>query len=148
MKNNRNKLGVQGRKGRPIGYRLSIASRRAISESKKGHKHKKLTREKSSRALSLHFKNRHPLSEDITLMYFNHIDEDGCKWLKDNIRLIDESQDILTKHIIKSRTQVEIAYGVDIEELFGHNITPEFLLICKEDYEEDIRNGVNYDEEM
>jgi len=148
LKNNRSRLGVQGRRGRPMGYRLSEASKRAISEAKKGQKHKKLTKEKISRSLSLYFKIKHPLSEDLVLTYYKYVDAAGYKWLKDNIRKLDESRDILTKHTMKSRSQIEISYGVDIEEMFGHSITPEFLLICKEEHEEALRLGVSYDEEM
>lgn len=142
MKNNRNRLGVQGRKGRPLGFRLSAASKRAISEAKKGQKHKKLTKEKISRSLSLYFKLKHPLSEDLVCTYFKYLDADAYKWLKDHISQLDESKDILTKRTIRNRTQIEIAYGVEIEEMFGHNITPEFLLICKEDHEEALRMEV------
>lgn len=131
-----NNLRVIRGKGRPVGYRLSEASKRAISESKKGHKHKKFTKEKISRTLSLYFKRKHPLSEDFIRTYYKLNGTDAYKWLKDNINNIDYSEDILTKHTIKNRSQIEITYGGDIEELFGHNITPEFLLICKEDYEE------------
>ena len=36
-------------KGRPIGYKLSEASKRAISESKKGQRHKESTKVKISK---------------------------------------------------------------------------------------------------
>jgi len=146
LKNNRNKLGVQGRKGRPMGYRLSEASKRAISESKKGQKHKKLTKEKISRSLSLYFKLRHPFSEDMIRTYFNYVDAESFKWLRDHIAQLDESKDILTKHSMKSRSQIEIAYGVEIEEVFGHQVTPEFLLICKEEHEAAICMEIGYEE--
>lgn len=147
MRNNRNRLGVQGRKGRPTGYRLSFASKRIISESKKGQKHKKLTKDKISRSLSLYFKLQHPLSEDLIRTYFRVVDADAYKWLKQHITQIDQSKDVLTKHAIATKSQTELLYGVEIEEMFGHQITPEFLLICKEEYEAQKLSG-DLDEDL
>ena len=51
-----------GRRGRPIGYRLSEESKRAISESKKGQVHKQATKDKISRSLIVYFRKKNPVS--------------------------------------------------------------------------------------
>ena len=44
-------------RGRPLGFRLSEESKRAISDSKKGQKHSELTKDKISKTLISYFKN-------------------------------------------------------------------------------------------
>lgn len=134
-------LNSVGRKGRPIGYRLSEASKRAISEAKKGQKHKESTKDKISRTLQNYFRMKNPLSEEIINTYCRISDDELCEWMQEFSEELDSYRDILTKRILNNKAQAEITYGDNIEELFSHSITPELLLMYKQsiiDVDEDI----------
>jgi len=130
-----NTFETRGRKGRPMGYRLSDASKRSISESKKGQRHKEATKAKISKSLLTYFDKRSPLSEEITNMYCRSDDDCICTWMCDMIDDINESANILTQRTIRNRLKIEISYGHNIEEIFSHKITPELLLMYKQELE-------------
>lgn len=129
-----NKKGTQGRKGRPIGFKLSEASKRAISEAKKGQRHKEATKTKISRSLLTYFKRKNPLSEELLNTYYRVNEDVMCSWLYDVIDDLDYCNDVLTQRTIRNKLRVEISYGHNIEEIFSHKITPELLLMYKEAY--------------
>lgn len=130
------------RRGRPLGYRLSEESKRAISESKKGQRHKQSTKDKISRTLLLYFRKLNPLSEEIINTYCRVDDDEACGWMNGVADAIDETEDILTDRFMKNIRKTEIAYGHNIE-YFSHAMTPERILILKELCEE---QGVDVDE--
>ena len=120
-------------KGRPIGFRLSEASKRAISESKKGQRHKEATKDKISKSLLSYFRRKNPLSEEILCMYCRADDDVTCSWMCEVSDQIDSYNDILTYRMIKNKLRVEINYGQNIEDMFSHRMTPELLLMYKEE---------------
>ena len=61
--------------GRPLGFKLSEESKKAISESKKGQRHKQETKDKISRSLIIYFRKLNSLSEEIENPYFNYDDK-------------------------------------------------------------------------
>lgn len=122
----------QGRKGRPIGFRLSEASKRAISEAKKGQRHKETTKNKISRSLQNYFRKKNPLSEEIINTYCRVSDDVMCEWLCEVTEELDNSRDVLTQRAMFNKLRMEISYGHNIEEIFSHAITPELLLMAKE----------------
>ena len=122
----------QGRKGRPIGFRLSQASKRAISEAKKGQRHKPTTKDKISRSLQNYFRKKNPLSEEIINMYCNVADDEMCAWANSVSEDLDEYRDILTQKILNNKIRIELSYGDNIEEIFSHSMTPELLLMEKQ----------------
>lgn len=132
------------RRGRPLGFRLSEESKRAISESKKGQRHKQATKDKISKTLLLYFRRLNPLSEEITNTYCRIDDDEACGWMNDVAEDIDETEDILTDRFMKNIRKTEIAYGHNIE-YFSHSMTPERLLIIKELCES---QGINNVEEI
>lgn len=121
------------RKGRPIGFRLSEASKRAISESKKGQRHKEATKDKISKSLISYFRHKNPLSEEILCMYCRSDDDVTCSWMYEVSDQLDSYNDILTYRMIKNKLRVEINYGQNIEDMFSHKMTPELLLMYKEE---------------
>lgn len=123
---------IQGKKGRPIGFKLSDASKHAISESKRGQRHKESTKIKISRSLQNYFRRKNPLSEEIINTYCRSDDDFICGWFYDAVEDIDDSGDVLTTRTIFNKAKIEISYGQNIEELFSHSLTPETLLILKE----------------
>lgn len=118
-----------GKRGRPIGFRLSDESKTAISLSKIGQKHSKSTKDKISRSLILYFKRLNPLSDELYEYYKNY--EDEVKWVRESADDIDLSEDILTIRDMRNRFKKEDNFGKDIES-FGHTLTPELLLLFKE----------------
>lgn len=130
-----NNFVVHGRKGRPIGYRLSDASKRSISEAKKGQRHKETTKAKISKSLLTYFDRMSPLSDELTNMYCRSNDDCVCSWMHNIIDDLNESIDILTQRTIRNKLKIEISYGHNIEEIFSHKITPELLLMYKQEYE-------------
>ena len=119
------------RRGRPIGYKLSEASKRAISESKKGQKHTQETRNKISRTLTLYFRRLRPLSEEIINRYCRIDDDELCEWANNVREDLDYLDDVITDRYLRTTTKMEIAYGDDIE-YFSHELTPEAILLLKE----------------
>jgi hypothetical protein len=126
------KLG-QGRRGRPLGYRLSEESKRAISSSKRGQRHKQETRDKISRSLLYYFKTLNPLSEELTSMYCG-LDQEICEWIVDSAVEIDSIEDVMTIKSLRNARRIEISCGDNIE-FFYHEITPELLILFKEQCE-------------
>ena len=126
---------IKGQKGRPIGFRLSQASKRAISESKKGQKHKESTKNKISRSLQNYFRKKNPMSEELLNTYCRTPDDVMYRWVCDIASEIDEFRDILTQRAMFNKLRVEISYGHNIEEIFSHSITPELLLMYKQELE-------------
>lgn len=137
---------MQGKKGRPIGFKLSQASKRAISESKKGQRHTETTKTKISRSLQNYFRRKNPLSEEIINTYCRLTDDTMCEWICDIADELNEFRDVLTQRAMFNKLRVEISYGHNIEEIFSHSITPELLLMFKQELEnngEDINSAVN-----
>lgn len=121
------------KRGRPVGYRLSEESKRAISESKKGQRHNIETREKISRSLKRHFRNLNPLSSEVRRAY-GRCGKDTCEWVKSTPvkEALDLCDDVLTDRCIRNTNKVEIAFGEHIER-FSHEFTPEAMLLFKEE---------------
>jgi len=119
------------RRGRPLGFKLSDASKKAISDSKIGQKHKQETKDKISRTLILYFRRQHPVSKEIIDKYCRVTDDSLCKWLNSTSDAIDECDDVKTERAMSNIRKIEIDYGQNIE-LFSHELTPEFILELKE----------------
>lgn len=124
-----------GRRGRPLGFRLSEGSKRAISQSKLGQKHRKDTKDKISNSLIMYFRMKHPLSEEIINKYCRATNDTLCKWVTEVQDELNLSMSILTDRSMRNRNRIELSCGANIE-LFGHQLTPELLLMFKESCEE------------
>ncbi len=125
-----------GRRGRPIGFRLSESSKRAISESKRGQRHRQETKDKISSSLIVYFKRKNPLSEELMNMYCN-FEEGGpvCEWMANNEDNIDMLEDVMTLKGLRNANRIEITVGPNIE-FFSHEITPEMIVLFIEACEE------------
>ena len=128
------------RRGRPLGFKLSEESKRAISESKKGQRHKQETKDKISRTLMLYFRKQHPVSQEIIGRYCRADNDELCKWANDVSEELDTFEDVKTERAMNNIRKTEIVYGQNIE-YFSHNLTPETILIIKEYC---IANNVDY----
>lgn len=121
----------EGKRGRPLGFRLSEASKRAISISKIGQRHRPETKDKISKSLLLYFRNKNPLSEEITNRYCRFDDDITCEWVYSVQEELDSLTDIITEKALLNKGKIEITCGETIE-CFGHNVTPELILLFKE----------------
>jgi len=119
------------RRGRPVGFRLSKESKRAISESKKGQTHSQETKDKISRSLILYFRRINPLSEEIEKRYCRADDDAACGWVQDVRKDLDNLTDVMTDRSIRNTRRIELTCGNYIE-FFGHELTPEVILLFKE----------------
>ena len=123
-----------GRRGRPLGFKLSEESKRAISDSKRGQKHKETTKEKISKSLIIHFRQQNPLSEELINRY-SRFDEEMCEWIYDVREEIDSIRDVRTMKSMRNTRRMELTCGDHIE-YFSHDLTPEvialFLELCQE----------------
>jgi hypothetical protein len=124
-----------GKRGRPLGFKLSEDTKRAISESKKGQKHKEETKNKISRSLIIYFKNKNPLSEEITNTYCRADDDRLCAWINEVCEELDSFEDVVTERSLRNKAKVEVTCGHYIE-LFSHNFNPELIYLFKEFCEE------------
>jgi len=120
-----------GKRGRPLGFRLTEESKRAISNSKLGQRHKTETKDKISRSLVLYFRKRNPLSEEIINSYCRIDDDNMCDWINEVQEELDNCFDIRTEKSMNNTRKMEMSYGHNIE-FFSHNITPEFLYLIRE----------------
>ena len=135
----------KGKKGRPIGYKLSEASKRAISEAKRGQRHKEATKNKISKSLKNYFRKKHPLSDEIANNYCRMSDDNLCNWLYDVSDELDDCVDVLTQRALYNKLKIEISYGTNIEDIFSHSVTPEVLLMYKEYIESEKLDGSEKD---
>ena len=131
----------KGKKGRPLGFKLSEATKRSISESKKGQRHKESTKNKISKALRNYFRRKHPLSGDIEYTYRRVTTSEIKRWLCDVSSELNDFRDVLSIRSMYNTLRMEVLYGDNIEEVFGHSITPELLLMAKEEYNNKVKEN-------
>lgn len=120
-----------GRRGRPLGFKLSEESKRAISESKRGQKHREETKEKISRSLIIHFRRQNPLSEELINKYCRADDDAMCEWMSRVQEDLDNSMEILTQKSMRNTRRIELTCGEFIE-YFSHELTPEIITLFRE----------------
>jgi hypothetical protein len=123
---------IKKRRGRPYGHRLSDESKERIRRSRLGRHHCQETRDKISRSLSAYFKGKDSLSVSMEYEY-SELSPEATDWIYENRESIDDSEFIMTEKRLMYLKQLEICMGSELEQLFGHNKTPEFLLLLKED---------------
>ncbi len=123
------------KRGRPLGLRLSEESKRAISESKMGQRHRQATKDKISKSLTAYFRRLNPLSEEIIETYCRADDDLLCNWINEVREQLDSTENILTTKAMRNSNLMEITCGSNVE-LFSHNLTPELIVIFKEFCEE------------
>lgn len=124
-----------GKRGRPLGFRLSESSKRAISMSKTGQQHKPETKDKISRSLIMYFRKQNPISEEITNRYSKSMTDDIQEWIDDVADDLDSSMEIITEKAIRNKCKIEITCGNNIE-YFSHSMTPELIILFREYCEE------------
>lgn len=107
-------------RGRPLGFKLSEESKRAISESKKGQRHSEATKEKISRTLISYFRNMYPLSSELYDQYHEEIESssDNREWFAKISALFDETADIYTERSLNSKRfrEISIEYNISMED--------------------------------
>jgi hypothetical protein len=120
-----------GRRGRPLGFKLSEESKRAISESKRGQRHREETKDKISKSLIVYFRRQNPLSEELINRYCRADDDVTCNWVNGVREELDSSMDILTQKSMRNTRRIELTCGEYIE-YFSHELTPEVLALFRE----------------
>jgi len=126
---------VTNRRGRPFGHRLDDRTKDKIRQHRLGTHHVQETKDKISKSLTKYFKNRDSFSKSINQEY-SEISLEATEWIDENSDELDKESDILTERRLMYSRQLEISLGHEIEVLFGHNATPEFLLLLKEELNE------------
>lgn len=119
-------------RGRPFGHRLSEETKDKIRNKRMGTHHSKETKDKISESLIKYFKSKDSLSDSIEHEY-SYVSEEAAEWVCNNRDAIDDTEHVLTEKRLSYLKQIELSFGNDIEHLFGHSATPEFLLILKEE---------------
>ena len=125
----------RGRVGRPSGHRLSDRTKEKIRQKRLGCCHTQETKDKISRSLTEYFRKRDSLSASIEHEYADVSDE-AVEWIAEHKEEIDVTEHVMTEKRLMYLKHLEICIGSDIEYLFGHNATPEFLMLLKEELEE------------
>ena len=120
-----------GKRGRPTGFRLSEITKRAISASKLGQKHKEETKCKISKSLIMYFKRKNPLSAELINMYSIFDDIELSDWLYNTADELNSFLDIKTLKTLRNVRKIELSVGKDIE-YYSHAITPETIFLFKE----------------
>lgn len=123
------------KRGRPEGYKLSENSKDKIRQKRLGTHHSKETKNKISKSLKEYFRKKDPLSQSIEQEY-SEISEEAVDWVCENRREIDrEDNDFVSDKKLTHLRQLEISFGTDLENIFGHGNTPEFILLLREELE-------------
>lgn len=122
---------MKRKRGRPLGFKLSDESKKAISSSKTGQHHRQETKDKISKSLTLYFRKKNPMSAELSARYYKVMDDDMSDWLCDVGDDIDSSLDFMTEKAAKNKCKIEITCGNDIE-YFSHDRTPELIYLIKE----------------
>ncbi len=135
---------MMGKKGRPLGFRLSEESKRAISESKRGQRHKTETKDKISRSLIVYFRKLNPLSEEILKRYNFLNNEDINNWVARVKEQLDDLDDVHTEKVMRNHRKMELTSGHNVE-FYSHRMTPEKLVMLKEHCE---ANNLTVDEAL
>ena len=123
---------IRNKRGRPFGHRLSKETKDKIRNGRLGTHHTRKTRDKIYKYLVSYFKKRDSLADSIEQEY-SYLSEEAADWVYANRDDIDETEHVMTEKRLSYLNQVELCLGSDIEKLFGHNTTPEFLLLLKEE---------------
>ena len=123
---------INRRRGRPFGHRLSEETKDKIRNRRLGTHHSQETKDKISKSLIKYFRKRNSLSASIEHEY-SYVSEEAAGWVYDNRDAIDETEYVMTEKRLSYLKQIELCLGNDIEHIFGHNATPEFLLMLEEE---------------
>jgi len=125
------------KRGRPLGHKLSEFTKNKIRLKRIGTHHSKATRDKISASLIAYFKRRGSLADSMAEEY-KSISKEASDWVYDNRENINDMEDeILLDRKLSSLNQLELCFGHEIEYLFGHTATPEFLMLIKEELRRD-----------
>jgi hypothetical protein len=123
------------KRGRPEGYKLSENSKDKIRQKRLGTHHSRETKNKISKSLKDYFRKKDPLSQIIEQEY-SDISEEAVDWVCENRKeLDDENNDFVSDKRLTHIRQLEISFGTDLENIFGHGTTPEFILLLREELE-------------
>lgn len=123
------------KRGRPEGYKLSENSKDKIRQKRLGTHHSRETKNKISKSLKDYFRKKDPLSQSIEQEY-SDISEEAVDWVCENRKeLDDEDNDFVSDKRLTHLRQLEISFGTDLENIFGHGTTPEFILLLREELE-------------
>ena len=121
------------KRGRPLGYKLSNSTKNKIRLKRVGTHHSQVTRDKISVSLTAYFKRRGLLA-DIIEQEYAVISKEAVKWIHDNHSNINNfGSSVMSEKRLTTLSQIELLMGNEIEYLFGHNATPEFLMMIKEE---------------
>jgi len=126
---------ISKKRGRPFGYKLSEATKEKIRNRRLGTLHSQETKNKISKSLSKYNSKKESLSDSLEHEY-SYLSEEATDWIYDNKKEIDGTTSVMTERRLSYLHQLELCLGNDIEHLFGHNSTPEFLLLLKEELSE------------
>lgn len=129
-------------RGRPLGFKLSDESKRAISVAKTGQRHSEETKEKISRTLMAYFRNIHPLSKELYEDYKEIIElnEDINNWFKSISDTYDSTRSVLTEKSLNSKRlrEISIEYNIDMSNNDNLNFFPsnpermcELKILCE-----------------
>jgi len=125
------KVRVVRKRGRPFGHCLSEETKEKIRQKRLGTRHSIETRNKISKSLKSYFRRKNSLAGSLKSEYAD-VDYEVMEWFDLNKESLDSIDDVMTFKKLVNLSQLEVGFGLEIEDLFGHEMTPEFLLLLKE----------------
>lgn len=121
---------VMGKVGRPKNFKVSQVTKDRISRSKMGKRHTPEAREKISQGLMRFYRRKNTLERELQDMYSDVAGE----WLKSNQEALN-APGCGTLSQMRSMNRKECPVGNFIEVIAYDNRTPEFLVLLKEELE-------------
>jgi hypothetical protein len=128
-------MDIVRKRGRPIGHKLGEATKERIRQKRVGTSHTEETKNKISKSLITYFKTKDKLSDSMEYEY-SYVSGEATDWVAENRDAIDETECVMTEKRMSYLRQLEISIGNGIEDIFGHNATPEFYMLLKEEMKE------------
>jgi len=137
-------LKKQNSRGRPLGFKLSDESKDKIRQKRLGTTHTIETKDKISESLAKYFKDRDLLTTSLENDY-RFANKEVQEWINTHDDVLNSCSEVLTNKRLGYVTKIEYPVGSNIDSFFGHSITPEFILMLKEEL---LSEGVETDIEF
>lgn len=126
-----------GKRGRPVGYAMSVESRKKSGKTRTGYKQSLETKDKISASVIKYYKKLNPISDEM-LKYYIEIGAgaEALRFLISNKEVIDSFDDVKTERSLRNKRYYELEFKDWCDYNISDTVTPELLIMLKEEIED------------